>query len=377
VDDTAIENFKIQARKQGFQALEEQIVLKDLCSGCGTCSAVCPRNCIEFLEEGVPTMKGNAKCINCGLCAIHCPRSFMDTSGIEKELFSGKRDELGYKVQRIAARTTDPELLKNAQDGGVVSTMLKFLFEKGKIDGAAVTQSDENFVGSPLLATSWEEAKPTSKSKYNLSPNVVALRWARQKKLENMALVGLPCHMAAFRKIEHYGPKNLAKGVGLTIGLFCSENFCDKMVTDYLPTKGVDPKKITKMNIKGKFMVESDGDVTEIPLPEMKAIANPGCLVCRDFSAEFADISVGAVGASNGWCTVITRTEKGDAVLKEMIDAGVLETDKLIKPKTLKRMSRSKRNKGNRKLLEIALQEAAIPLRSAEIPVEEEGSGKK
>jgi coenzyme F420 hydrogenase subunit beta len=149
------------------------------------------------------------------------------------------------------------------------------------------------------------------------------------------------------------------------------------MVTDFLPTKGVEPKKITKMNIKGKFMVETDGDLTEIPLPEMKAIANPGCLVCRDFSAEFADISVGAVGASNGWCTVITRTEKGDEVLKEMIDAGILETDKLVKPKTLKRMSRSKRTRGNRKLLEIALREAAVPLRSAQIPVEEKESEKK
>ena len=377
VDDSAIENFKIQARKQGFQALEEQIVFRDLCSGCGTCSAVCPRNCIEFLEAGVPELKGNAKCINCGLCTIHCPRSFMDTEAIEKVLFAGKKDELGYKIQRIAARAKDSKMRDNAQDGGVVSAMLKFLFEKGEIDGAAVSQADENFVGSPFLATSWEEAKPTSKSKYNLSPNVVALRWARQKKLEKMALVGLPCHMAAFRKIEHYGPKNLAKGVGLIIGLFCSENFCDKMVTDFLPTKGVEPGKITKMDIKGKFMVESGGQLTEIPLPEMKAITNPGCLACRDFSAEFADISVGAVGAEKGWCTVITRTERGEGVLKEMMEAGILVTGKLVKPKTLKRMSKSKRTRGNRKLLEIALGEAALPLKSAVIPTEDEGSEKK
>lgn len=377
MDDSAVEKFKIQARKQGFQALEENIVFRNLCSGCGTCSAVCPRNCIEFLSEGVPTMKGNAKCITCGLCAIHCPRSFMDTEEIEGKLFKGKKDDLGYKIQRIAARASDPEIREKSQDGGVVSAMLKYLFEKGSIDGAAVCRADENFVGSPFLATSWEEAQPTSRSKYNLSPNIVALRWARQKKLERVALVGLPCHVAAFRKIEHYGPKNLAKSVELTIGLFCSENFCDEMVTNFLPKKGVDPKKITKMNIKGKFMVESGDDITEIPLPEMKAIANPGCLACRDFSAEFADISVGAVGAPNGWCTVISRTQRGDAVLNEMVGAGVLETGKLVKPKTLKRMSRSKRIRGNRRLLEIALKEAALPLSSAEIPAEEKGSEKK
>jgi hypothetical protein len=74
---------------------------------------------------------------------------------------------------------------------------------------------------------------------------------------------------------------------------------------------------------------------------------------------------------------VITRTERGDEVLNEMVEAGVLETGKLVKPKTLKRMSRSKRTRGNRKMIEIALGEASLPLTSAEIPVEDEGSEKK
>jgi coenzyme F420 hydrogenase subunit beta len=322
-------------------------------------------------------MKGNAKCITCGLCAIHCPRSFIGTEEIEARLYSGRKDELGYYTQKLAARAADEGIREAAQDGGVVSAMLKHLFEKGEIDGAIVSKADGNFVGAPFLATSWEEVAPTARSKYNLSPNLVALRTARQKKLERVALVGLPCHIAAFRKLEDDGPKSLAGRVSLTIGLFCSENFCETMVTEFLPTKGVKPQEITKMDIKGKFIVESGDKVVEVPLPEMKSIANPGCLVCRDFTAEFADISVGAVGAPRGWCSVLVRTDKGEGLLQGMLDSGALETGKLTKPKTLKRMSRSKKTRGNRKLLEIMRREAPLPLKMVEIPEEEEDGEKE
>lgn len=376
-EDSVVESFKLHAREEGFKALENEIIFRELCAGCGACSAVCPRNVIEFDPDGHPILKQAGKCIACGLCAIHCPRSYMNTEEIEASLFKGERDELGYHIQRVSARATDTKIQGMAQDGGVVSAILKYGFEKGRIDGAAVCKRDERFVGSPFLAKTWKEAVNASKSKYNLSPNLVALRWARQSKLEKIALVGLPCHLAAFRKIEFDGPKSLSQRVALTVGIFCSENFCEKMITEFLPSKGVDPKKITKLNIKGNFIVEAGDEPIEIPLSEMKSIINPGCLVCRDFTAEFADISVGAVGAPDGWCTVITRTANGDELLNTMVEEGILETGKLTKPKTLRRMSSSKRKRGNLKLLEIMRKEAALPLRSAQLPKETKGSGKK
>jgi len=372
-DEQAIESFTLRMREQGFQGLVNEVVLRDLCSGCGACSAVCPRNVIEFGRDGLPVMKGSAKCITCGLCAIHCPRSFMYTEEIESRLFRGEKDELGYHVQIIAARAVDPEVVGRAQDGGVVSAILKYAFEKKRIDGAIVCKADESFIGSPFLARSWEEARQASKSKYNLSPNLVALRWARQEKLESVALVGLPCHLAAFRKLEFGGLKSLTQRVALLVGIFCSENFCEKMVTTFLPERGVDPKTITKLNIKGNFKVQAGSQFVEIPLPEMKSVINPGCLACRDFTAEFADVSVGAVGAADGWCTVIARTQRGEEILNALVKDGILETARPTKPKTLRRMSRSKRYRGNLKLFDLMRKESALPFRSAEVPVEEEG----
>jgi coenzyme F420 hydrogenase subunit beta len=368
VDEEALEAFKLLAKERGFEALKDRVVSRDLCSGCGTCSAVCPKDCIEFSPKGQPIMKRDAECRTCGLCAVHCPRSFMDTEEIEAKLFTGKRDDLGYYIEKLAARAADEGVRAAAQDGGVVSAILKHLFENGEIDGAVVSKANENYVGVPYLAHSWEEAMTASRSKYNLSPNLVALRQAREEKLERVALVGLPCHIAAFRKLELGGPKNLTRRVSLAIGLFCSENFCDDMVTDFLPGRGVDPKKITKMDIKGKFLVQSGEDVVGVPLPEMEPVVNPGCLACQDFSAELADVSVGAVGARRGWCSVVVRTSKGQKVVRDLVESGALETGKLIKPKTLKRMSRSKRIRGRRKLVEIMGGEGAKPYQQAASP---------
>ncbi len=375
-EDTMIQDFKDRMKKQGFEGLKNEIILRELCAGCGACSAVCPRDIVEYGPDGLPRLKGGAECVPCGLCAIHCPRSFLDTEEVERSLFRGEKDELGYHIRILSARAKDPELQGSVQDGGVVSAILKHAFGDKSIDGAVVCLGDERFIGSPFLAKNWEDAKRASKSKYNLSPNLVALRQARQERLERLALVGLPCHLAAFRKLEFYGPKSVTQRVAFTVGIFCSENFCERLMAEFLPARGIDPLKITKLNIKGLFRVEAGGQLHEIPLPQMNSVVNPGCLPCRDFTAEFADISVGAVGSPDGWCTVIARTPTGDAILKSLLDEGALETGELTKPKTLRRMSLSKKKRGNLKLIEIMSREAALPFRSVELPAEEKGEEK-
>jgi len=342
-----------KGREKGFDLLLDEVVAKGLCTGCGACATVCPRCEIDFSAEGWPVLQDTDDCVKCALCAVHCPSSFSIAEIVEEKMFSGERDELGYYIRRFSARASDPEIRQQAQDGGVTSAIVKYMFEKDMIDGAVLCKADENFVGSPFLATSWDEASQAAKSKYNICPNLVGLKKARDEGLKRVLLVGLPCHIAAYRKIEEYGPRSLSEIVVMTVGIFCSENFCRTMISEFLPQVGVEPRKIRKMDIKGLFRVETEDGVVEVPLQKMKDYVNPGCLACSDFSAELADISVGAVGAPAGWCSVLARTEKGNQLLRRMKREGVLETGKLVKPKTLKRMSASKRLRGNRKLAEI------------------------
>jgi coenzyme F420 hydrogenase subunit beta len=50
-------------------------------------------------------------------------------------------------------------------------------------------------------------------------------------------------------------------------------------------------------------------------LSDLEFIKRDACKLCDDFSAEYADICFGGLGAKEGWTTVITRTPLGRAVL--------------------------------------------------------------
>ncbi|MBT7261316.1 MAG: coenzyme F420 hydrogenase, partial [Desulfobacula sp.] len=71
-------------------------------------------------------------------------------------------------------------------------------------------------------------------------------------------------------------------------------------------------------NLKDKFIITlNSGDIKTIELEKMESMKRYACHYCFDYSAEFADISFGGIGAEDGWTTVITRTPLGRAVLAD------------------------------------------------------------
>jgi len=44
----------------------------ELCTGCGRCAEVCPREVFE-LAEGQARLKDRDLCLECGACALNCP----------------------------------------------------------------------------------------------------------------------------------------------------------------------------------------------------------------------------------------------------------------------------------------------------------------
>jgi coenzyme F420 hydrogenase subunit beta len=49
------------------------------------------------------------------------------------------------------------------------------------------------------------------------------------------------------------------------------------------------------------------------------------CRYCPDYSAEFADLSFGGIGAEEGWTTVITRSPLGRAAFADAAGTAKLE----------------------------------------------------
>ncbi|TAJ45441.1 coenzyme F420 hydrogenase subunit beta [Methanofollis fontis] len=248
---------------------------------------------------------------------------------------------LGNYKSVVAARSADKEILKGAQDGGIVTQLFAYALEEGIIDGAIVAgPSDEPWKPEPVVATTKAELLAARGTKYNLSPNVALLKEAtRSYGLDKVGIVGTPCQMQAVRKAQLYpiGMRDVPDKIALAIGIFCMENFSyqsiEAIVEDHCNQK---LESVTKMDIgKGKFWAYTErGAVSQIPLKITHKYEQPGCHVCLDYVSNLADVSTGSVGAPDGWSTVFVRTAVGDDVWAKAIAAGCFETKDIadVKP---------------------------------------------
>jgi len=267
--------------------------------------------------------------------------------------------ELGNYKTCVSARSTNKELLKSAQDGGIVTQLFAFALDEGIIDGAIVAASKEFALKNPskcmafnptlddiepwrpipaVVSTKAElfEARGT---KYNISPNVSLIKEAtRSFGLDKVGIVGTPCQMQAVRKIQLYpiGARDVGASIALAVGIFCMENFpyqsILQLVEDHAAMK---MEAVKRMEIgKGKFWVYGKrGQVVQLPLKVTHKYEQPGCHVCLDYVANLADISTGSVGSPDGWSTVFVRSKIGDSVWAKAMAAGCFETQPIEKVK--------------------------------------------
>jgi coenzyme F420 hydrogenase subunit beta len=166
----------------------------------------------------------------------------------------------------------------------------------------------------------------TAGSRYTYSANPLAMAEAEERKLKQIALVGMSCQASingtvAARKVNKY-----KRRIALTIGLLCSKTFTYEGQEQVLAEHGIDIADVTKVNIKGRYIGWTrDGGYHEIPLKEFHPHTRPGCKLCPDFAAEHADIATGGIGAENDWTLAIVRTARGEEWMQGVIDAGLVE----------------------------------------------------
>jgi len=312
------------------ESLQENVILKEICAGCGACILVCPFACLEYAEEKPNLVK---KCEICGICPKVCPRYDFSQQALEKLLFERERkpeEEFGVYKRLVVAQANDKNILQSCQDGGIVSALLMFALNNGIIDAAVVsaTSKDKPLFPIPRLASTSQEVLECAGTRYTYSPNLLALQEAVKQKKKSLAFVGTPCQIQAVRKVEAVPLKKYSSLLRFTIGLMCTESFTyEGLIQKHIQSiLGVNPEEIKKINIKGKVLITTkSGVVKTISLSEAKQYTRKGCLPCRDFSAELADISTGGLGLSD-WTFAVIRTEKGKEIFDNAEKAGVIRT---------------------------------------------------
>jgi coenzyme F420 hydrogenase subunit beta len=249
--------------------------------------------------------------------------------------------ELGVYKTCVSARSTSKEILKKAQDGGIVTQLFAFALDEGIIDGAIVAgPGPEPWRPMPFVALTSDELMASRGTKYNISPNMSLIKEVtRSYGLDKVGIVGTPCQMQAVRKGQLYpaGLRDVPDKIALAIGIFCMENFPYQSIVQLVEDHaGMSLRSVKKMEIgKGKFWVYgSRGQVVSLPLKETHKYEQPGCHVCLDYVANLADVSTGSVGSPDGWSTVFVRSKKGDDIWSKAMAAGCFETKPIeqVKP---------------------------------------------
>ncbi|MFX1600304.1 MAG: Coenzyme F420 hydrogenase/dehydrogenase, beta subunit C-terminal domain, partial [Promethearchaeota archaeon] len=271
-----------------------------VCCHCGLCMSICPVDCIKLTTDYLYNDEGI--CINCGLCYSVCPQSFSIENlnkFIKKTDTSLKySDELGYYRDIFSARTLKYTIKKVGQNGGIVTSLLYYLFFKNLVDAVVTIEHSKKYWKPKIsIIEKAEDLYKTAGSTYAHSPILLVLD--KIKKYQKIAIVALPCKIKALAKGELFPVKlPFLNNIKYKIGLFCKESFPYEKILGLFSDKfSVTVDEIVKMDItSGKFVITLEsGEIFSHPLEDCDLYGSDFCNYCNDFTAELADISVGSI----------------------------------------------------------------------------------
>lgn len=313
---------------KGPQDLEKEVIKADLCTLCGACVGLCPyfrayRGRVILIDH----------CnLSQGRCYAFCPRTPSNLEAVNQFTFGipYPGDALGTHRQVVMARSMDKAILSKGQYGGVTSTLVTLALKKKMLDAAILTKREKELLSSGTLARNKRQILACAGSNYIASPTLEAFNKNAQDSYKNMAAVGIPCQVLALGKmrINPLESKNNIEKLGLTIGLFCTWALSYKEFFNFLK-KDIPVEKIGKMDIPpppaNVFQMELPQGLKSISLDHVRKFVRPTCTVCLDMTAEFSDLSIGAVEGISGWNTIIVRTAKGQELMEEARRARAIE----------------------------------------------------
>jgi len=351
-----------------FRTLNKEVIEPGICAACYGCVSFCTANELNVLtiEKDKPVYCDEKNCLEDGICYLICPR----TPHLDKALETKfqYKDPIGSYISVRTLRTTDEEIAQVCCDGGVVTSLLEFMLDTKRIDGAVLSRREGLWNNEPIIATRFEDLLESAGSSLAQSRSVrdlgdwttyapifAALKKLNLLDLTKLAVVGTPCQISTVRKMQllHIVPSHLVR---FTIGLFCFENFrMNDKGKKYLQSKiGADLDQVQKINLKDDFIIRlKDGKVVHVDLDDLGPVVRPECLACTDFSNYAADISVGGLGSPDGHTTVLVRNREAQRLINQAISQGYLkEIQQKGAVEKIEKMAERKRDRGSRVLAE-------------------------
>ena len=331
-------------------------VLEDeLCTNCGTCVALCPKNAImmevnEKIGAYIPKLDEN-KCIFCGICYEVCPGNGINYNQMNLDLF-GKKSEnvfVGNFLTAYAGYSKNTSIRTNSSSGGLITQILIYALENNIINGALVTRmsKDNPLQPEPFIARTKEEIIEAAQSKYCPVPANVALREILEStNEEKIAVVGLPCHINGIRKAEQIN-KKLNDRIVLHIGLMCNHTPNFNATKTFIERQNVNEKDLIQIKYRGNgwpgnMEITTSEKKLHIPLTEYWRFIGSifyyprNCLTCSDGICELSDISFGDAWLQEykkndniGTSICVVKNQCAKNILMGMVSNNELELDEI------------------------------------------------
>lgn len=331
--------------------------LSDFCVGCGACEAICPQNAISFANtNGCLSLKiDKKKCGNCGSCLNVCPiihAAFHKSAEITEAEIVGKYQKI------FIAYASDAKIRCGGASGGVITALVMKMLKAQHIDGALVSQMKmPNAISTNVVKTETDLFASRGSIYF---PTYTA------RQIKNIAtkdgsylIIGLPCHIAAFRRSEKIVP-NLSNKIFAYFGLFCYHTnelwYLDYFIKKIAEMKldevsEVDPRRDGwpgLIKIKGKRGQKKIPFFSFWSFLQLLYFTSPrGCLFCGDHTNTQSDLSFGDAWLPSlmkkdeqGTSIVIARTKKGLSLLRDAEADGLI----VLKETTLRTLLESQQS---------------------------------
>jgi coenzyme F420 hydrogenase subunit beta len=239
---------------------------------------------------------------------------------------------------------TAEETRARAASGGVVSALLIDLLERGKVQGALVSRvevADGQIQAHPFIARTLAEILQAQSSIYMEFPWLEEARSLLAEADGRVALVGLPCAIAALRRLEARDPA-LCEKIALHIALVCGRSSSKELLLEVLARKGIREADVAGIRFReghwrGQMRVWlQDGTDVAFPFEHFSLYRNlhfgcpTRCLSCADPLGEHADVVCGDVwlyelkARAVKHSLVLSRSPQATAWLEAMSARGVL-----------------------------------------------------
>lgn len=270
-------------------------------------------------------------------------------------------------------RSKIKKILENSSSGGIISSILVYLFEQKKIDSALVSNWDPKKLElKGKIITNAKEVPFYAQSKYlksDCTQKIIELISSQKK----FAIVGSPCYIKIAKNLIK--TKHIPKNNYYLLGLFCNHPITKEGLDFIFYKHQIDKKQIKKITFRGRKKWDSqlriklkNNQTVSVPISDTWGglwgagfFTPTSCLACPNYLPTDADIAIGDAwgsGFKQKTAIIIAKNQKALDLLKAM------QKEKIL---WLKKATKKNLNKGHRHNITFKKARAAVTRKDKKI----------